>query len=431
MENGKAPVRLSVMDGRKTVSARALEQALDEAAPLLAACQAGEEQFCGDLGWLRVDEWAGEGALADIEALAGRIRAMADVFVLIGVGGSNNAARAAIRALAPAGGVPVVYAGNTLSPHALSEVLRAVEGKRAVIDCVAKNFETLEPGASFRLLREALEQRCGREEAARRILCTGTPGSPLEALCRAEGYTFLPFPPDIGGRFTALSPVHLLPMAVAGVNIRALAAGALAAEAFLRAAGPRDNPALRYAVLRWLYGKAGYRAELLAAFEPRFAGLFQWWQQLFAESEGKEGKGLLPVTGEYSEQLHSLGQYVQDGPRLLFETFLDVAAPGPADSLPVPASRAADGFGYLDGRDFWDVNKASFTATRAAHSAVLPCLTLTVERLDEKAFGSLFYFFAFACYLSARLLGLNPFDQPGVEAYKALMFRTLGKPGAQ
>ena len=425
-------IELSVLDGRGVVSPGALNKALAGAAPVLDACAAGEAQYAGSLGWLHVDEWAGEEQLAQIEALAGRIRDMADVFVLIGVGGSNNAARAAIEALGRGpGGVEVVWAGNTLSPYTLNRVLAAIEGRRAVIDCVAKNFETLEPGASFRLLRNALVRRHGKAGAARRILCTGTPGSPLEDLCRAEGYTFLTFPPNIGGRFTALSGVHLLPMAVAGVDIRALAAGARQAEGTLRSAPAGENPALKYAVLRDLYRQAGYKAELLAAFEPRLRGLFQWWQQLFAESEGKDGKGLLPVTGEYSEQLHSLGQYVQDGAHLLFETFLEVKTPSPADRLPVPPTDVADGFGYLDGRDFWDVNRASFTATRAAHSAVLPCLTLAVDTLDAAAMGRLFYFFAFACYLSARLLGVNPFNQPGVEAYKSLMFKTLGKPGAQ
>lgn len=420
-------LELSVWDGRGVVSAEELAAAEQRAAPLLARCLAGEERYADSLGWLRVDEWAGEEQLARAEALAAEIRRKADAFVLIGVGGSNNAARAVIRALAPAGGTQVLYAGNTLSAHEINDTLRRLEGRAVYLDCVAKNFETLEPGAAFRVLRGYLERRYGKTEAARRILCTGTPGSRLEELCARQGYAFLPFPPNIGGRYTALSYVHLLPMAVAGIDIRALARGAADMQRRLAREAAGKNLALRYAVLRSLYGERGYRAELLAAFEPRLAGFFKWWQQLFAESEGKKGKGLLPVTGQFSEELHSLGQFIQQGTPLLFETFLDVRIPGETDRLIIDADDLADGFAYLDGKDLWAVNKASFAATRKAHSAALPCLTLTLDRLDAYHCGQMFYFFAFSCYLSGELLGVNPFDQPGVEEYKDRMFRALGK----
>lgn len=420
-------LQLFVKDETNALSAGQLEKALADAAPLLDACRAGHAQYADSLGWLRVEEWAGEQKRAEIKARAQSIRRKADAFVLIGVGGSNNAARAVLRALEPAGPTQVLWAGNTLSAWEFNRLLEQLEGRQVYIDCVAKNFETLEPGSAFRVLRQYLKKRYGEEEAARRILCTGTPGSQLDDLCRREGYAFLPFPPNIGGRFTALSGVHLLPMAVAGVDIDELAWGAAAMEQQLRTQPAGENIALRYAVLRWLYGRKGYKAEMLSAFEPRLAGFFQWWQQLFAESEGKQGKGLLPVTGEYSEQLHSLGQFVQEGTPLLFETFLDVKEPGTKDSLVIGGTDVADGFGYLDGKDFWQVNRASFEATRAAHSQVLPCLTLAMDRLDAFHMGQLFYFFAFACYLSAELLGVNPFDQPGVEAYKQRMFRALGR----
>ena len=395
-------------------------------AHVLARCQAGEERYADSQGWLEVDEWAGPAVLDRTERLAAELRAIADTFVVIGVGGSNNSARAVIKALRP-NGARIVYAGNTLSAHELNGVLAELEGHDVVIDCIAKNFETLEPGSSFRLLRQYLVERYGREEAARRIVCTGTIGSPLEDLCRAEGYTFVPFATNVGGRYTALTEVHLLPMAVAGVDIRALVAGARTMERLLRTAPAGENSAFAYASARNMLWDRGYRVELLSFFEPRFRWFSKWWEQLFAESEGKDGRGIFPAAAECSEELHSLGQFVQDGTHILFETFLDVLEPGAGDSLVLGGTDVADAFGYLDGKDFWDINKASFTATREAHAGMLPCFTLELDRLDEEHMGMLFYWFAFACYASGELLGVNPFDQPGVEAYKRLMFDALGK----
>lgn len=395
-------------------------------AHVLARCQAGEERYADSQGWLEVDEWAGPAVLDRTERLAAELCAIADTFVIIGVGGSNNSARAVIKALRP-NGARIVYAGNTLSAHELNGVLAELEGHDVVIDCIAKNFETLEPGSSFRLLRQYLVGRYGKEEAAHRIVCTGTIGSPLEELCRAEGYTFVPFATNVGGRYTALTEVHLLPLAVAGADIRALAAGAKRMQEQLRATDGLENSAWRYACLRNILWDRGYRVELLGFFEPRFRWFSKWWEQLYAESEGKDGKGIFPAALECSEEMHSLGQYAQDGTHQLFETFIDLMEPGAGDSLVLGGTDVADAFGYLDGKDFWDINKASFNATRAAHAEVLPVLTLEIDRIDEEHFGMLFYWFAFACYASGSLLGVNPFDQPGVEAYKRLMFEALGK----
>ena len=395
-------------------------------AHVLARCQAGEERYADSQGWLEVDEWAGPAVLDRTERLAAELRAIADTFVIIGVGGSNNSARAVIKALRP-NGARIVYAGNTLSAHELNGVLAELEGHDVVIDCIAKNFETLEPGSSFRLLRQYLVGRYGKEEAARRIVCTGTIGSPLEELCRAEGYTFVPFATNVGGRYTALTEVHLLPLAVAGADIRALATGAKRMQEQLRKTDGLENSAWRYACLRNILWDRGYRVELLGFFEPRFRWFSKWWEQLYAESEGKDGKGIFPAALECSEEMHSLGQYAQDGTHQLFETFIDLMEPGAGDSLVLGGTDVADAFGYLDGKDFWDINKASFNATRAAHAEVLPVLTLEIDRIDEEHFGMLFYWFAFACYASGSLLGVNPFDQPGVEAYKRLMFEALGK----
>ena len=419
-------LELTVKDQQELVSEETLRQAMQCHADVLRRAQAGEAEYSDSQGWLDVNEWASDEILTHIEQIAADVRAHCDAFVVIGVGGSNNAARSVIEALAQQScDTQIIYAGNTLSPHALNQMLKSLEGKDYAIDCIAKNFETLEPGSSFRILRKAMAAKYSPEEAARRIICTGTYGSSLEDLCKAEGYTFVPFPTNIGGRYTAMSYVGLLPMAVAGIDIRALVRGAAEMQKQLHEGSAEDNLALRYACLRNLYYQKGYKLEMLASFEPQFRWFYKWWIQLFAESEGKDGKGLFPVASEFSEELHSVGQFIQDGTPLMFETFLDVAAHD--DTLIVENDGKKDFFDYLDGKDFWDINKAAFGATVTAHSQKLPCLILTVPTLDAYNFGQLFYFFQFACYVSGKILGINPFDQPGVEAYKAWMFKALGK----
>lgn len=413
-------------DDRNLVRPEELAAAEAQWAPLLKQAQAGEACYADSLGWLTVDRWAGPSALAEMEALATSVRARCKVFVVVGVGGSNNAARSVVEALRrPNDGPEILYMGNTLSPHALNRALAQLEGRDFMIDVIAKNFETLEPGASFRLLREVLYSRYPAAEAARRVICTGTPGSALETLCAEQGYTFVPFAADVGGRYSALTHVGLLPMAVAGISVRAVAAGAAAAEHRLRTAPAGQNPALRYAALRTLYARQGYKVEMLASFEPQLRWFYKWWIQLFAESEGKGGKGLFPAAAEYTEELHAVGQYLQEGTPLLFETFLEIA--GPNGSRVIHPDGIRDGFAYLDGKDFAEINRAAQEATLAAHRQRLPCLVFRLPLLDAAAFGELFYFFAFACYLSCKIQGVNPFDQPGVEAYKGWMFRALGK----
>ena len=419
-------LELTVKDQRELVTEEALRQAMQCHAEILRRAQAGEAKYSDSQGWLDVNERASNAIQTHIEQIAADVRAHCDAFVIIGVGGSNNAARSVIEALAQqSGDTEIFYAGNTLNPNALNRMLKSLEGKDYVIDCIAKNFETLEPGSSFRILRKAMTAKYGPEEAARRTICTGTYGSSLEELCKAEGYTFVPFPTNVGGRYTAMTYVGLLPMAVAGIDIRALVQGAADMQKRLHEGAPEDNLALRYACLRNLYYQKGYKLEMLASFEPQFRWFYKWWIQLFAESEGKDGKGLFPVASEFSEELHSVGQYIQDGAPLMFETFLDVTARD--DSLVVESDGKKDFFDYLDNKDFWDINKAAFGATVTAHSQKLPCLILRVPHLDAYNFGQLFYFFQFACYVSGEILGINPFDQPGVEAYKAWMFQALGK----
>ena len=416
---------ITVRDEARRVTEEALLRAMEQAAPVLRRARAGEEKYADSLGWLDVEKWAGEDTLRRVEEIAAQVRDTCGAFVLIGVGGSNNAARSVIEALGEGKGPRILYAGNTLSPHALQKVLRSLEGEDFAVDCIAKNFETLEPGASFRVLRRAMEEKYTPREMARRIICTGTPGSSLDALCRENGFAFVPFPTDVGGRYSAFSFVGLLPMAVAGVDVRALVRGGRDMAALLRAGKPEENLALRYAALRNLYNRQGFALEMLAFFEPQFRWFSKWWVQLFAESEGKEGKGIFPVSAEYSEELHAVGQYLQDGAPLLFETFLNVKTP--SGSLVLQPDGVKDHFDYLNGKDFADINRIAYEATVTAHSGKMPCVLLEIDDLDAYHFGMLFYFFQFACYLSGELLGVNPFDQPGVEAYKGWMFRGLKK----
>ena len=374
-------------------------------------------------GWVHCDEAAVQ--LDAIKEKAAEIREHADTFVLVGVGGSNQAARSVIEALRRPKGPKIVYAGNTLSAAYLSDVLAELHDKSVYINVIAKNFETLEPGSHYRILRSLMESIYGAPEMAKRVTLTGTRGSLLEKIAKDNGHLFLEFPVTVGGRYSAFTPVGLLPLAAAGLDIDSFISGGRDMERLLSACGA-ENPAVRYAALRNLLYKKGFLVEVLAGFEPRLAYFNKWWWQLFGESEGKNGTGIFPSFAVYSEDLHSIGQYMQSGQRILMETFLSVEKPGA--SLVVEGDRVEDRFDYLNGWDFTDINRAAETATLEAHSSGgVPCTKISVDRLDEYHFGQLFYFFMLSCAVSGKLLGVNPFDQDGVERYKKSMFKALGK----
>ncbi|MBR4360142.1 MAG: glucose-6-phosphate isomerase [Clostridia bacterium] len=416
--------KLSLTDrsGNLTEAEIAAEMAVH--AGLLERVKKGETEYRESLGWLDVSVWGGEPWISRYESLAREVQAQADVLVVIGIGGSNQAARAVAEAIGEKSGVRLVWAGNSISAYEIGEVIRQIRGKRVYIDVIAKNFETLEPGIGFRALRAFLKEQYG-EDYRRHVICTGTEGASLHALCEKHGYTFLPFPQEIGGRFTALSPVGLFPLAAAGMDIRALVQGAQAMRDRLMREEGKENTALRYAAVRNLLYRKGYRMEMLSFFEPRFFRFAKWWMQLFGESEGKDNLGLYPLFGNFSEDLHSIGQFLQEGTPVIFETFLEARRSGA--SLMLRDDDVEDGFEYLNGKDFDEVNRVACAATMQAHAERFPCLQISVDAMDETAFGQLFYFFFFSCYLSARMLGVNPFNQPGVEAYKVNMFRFLGK----
>lgn len=387
------------------------------------------------LGWRDLLLDPNDALLEDIETTAAEIRRNADVFVCIGIGGSYLGAKAVIEALTPyfrrpAGDeearVPeVVFAGHQMSGAYLSELLASLEGKSVYLNVISKSGTTLEPALAFRFLREWLEARF--DDADRRIIVTTDPSEgALNKLQRDRGYKKYQIPPDVGGRFSVLTPVGLLPIAVAGVDVRSLFYGAV--SACERFATPTDNPALDYAAIRYHLLRQGYGVEVLAVFEQKLAGIGQWWQQLFGESEGKQGTGLYPSVVQYSTDLHSLGQYVQEGQRFLIETFLLVDDDG--GNLPVPdAEGNLDGLNYLTGKTMREINRKAYEGTARAHlDGGVPVLTIRLDRLHPETIGECLYFFEHAVAVSGYLLDVNPFDQPGVEAYKKEMFRLLGKP---
>lgn len=383
------------------------------------------------LGWVNLDTCASEELLKQIQAKAAEIRKKADAFLLIGVGGSNQGARAVIKAFQPAGKPEILYTGNNLSPVYMGEILDRIKGKSVYVNVIAKNFATLEPGICFRMIRQYLETTYGEAGASERIIATGSPNnSSLERLATDKGYSFFPFPLDVGGRFSVLSAVGLLPIAVSGVDIRELLCGAKDMARLIQSTPLEENLAVQYGVVRNLLLSRGFCLEILGYFEPLLEYFSKWWVQLFGESEGKNGKGIYPTACSFSEDLHSLGQYIQDGRKMILETFINLEDPGA--NIPIPADPGTkDYFEYLDGKDFAFLNKTAYEATVKAHAdGGVPVINLNVPALTPYYMGQLFYFFEYACYVSATILGVDPFDQPGVEAYKTNMFTALGKKDA-
>ncbi len=381
-------------------------------------------EYSNSLGWMNIDEWADERSLREYKTLADKIRTRAEAFIVVGVGGSNQGARAVIEALGANGDIEIIWAGNFLSADCMNKVMQQIQGKSIYVNVIAKNFETLEPGITFRILRKYMKETYG-SDYAQRIICTGTRGSSLEILCREKGYCFLPFPTNIGGRFSVLSSVGLLPIAVAGRNIFQLVQGAKNMRKMLEQSPIESNPAIHYAVMRNKMYKEGYHIEMLSSFEPRMMRFSKWWVQLFGESEGKCDKGVFPTFAIFSEDLHSIGQYIQEGSGIMYETFLDIRCD--TASRKIEKDGIEDGFEYIQNQDLADINRIAFAATLSAHSKRFPCSVISMPELNEETFGELFYFFEMACYYSARLLDVNPFNQPGVENYKQIMFQKLGK----
>lgn len=409
---------------------------LEKLAPRVAEAARGlAEGTCAGrefLGWLELPSRIGEPELAACEAAAVRARADAQVVVVVGIGGSYLGARAVLDALPPAPGVglPLLYAGTGLCSAALDRVLRALEGRDFRVCVISKSGTTVEPAVAFRVLRGLLRQRYGDQGAAARITAvTDARRGALRQLAGAEGWETFVVPDDVGGRFSVLTPVGLVPLAMAGVDVRGLVAGARAMQEACAGEGLFDNPAHLYAAARYALCEQGFTTEVLSSFHSGLQTLQEWWKQLFGESEGKEGRGIYPASAVFTTDLHSLGQYLQEGRRNLQETFLCARRAVPGLVVPADPGADADGLGYLAGRPFDEINWIAYEATRQAHiQGGVPCQAIAVDQVTPRTVGALIYMFEKAIGVGGLLLGLNPFDQPGVEAYKREMFRRLGRP---
>lgn len=385
------------------------------------------------LGWVNWPSSIKPAFLEDIRQTAEHIRSNSDVLVVIGIGGSYLGSKAVIEALTPPfqqeKQLEVVFAGQLVSGAYLKQLIAYLDSKEVTLNVISKSGTTTEPAIAFRFLREYMEKRYGEEAASRIIVTTDEEKGALLSLAKEKGYKRYVVPEDIGGRYSIFTAVGLLPIAAAGYDIEQLIAGAKQAEEELQALDVHSNAAIKYAVIRkHLYDK-GYPVEIMATFDEKLKYVQEWWKQLFGESEGKEGKGIFPASVLYSTDLHSLGQYIQDGKRMLFETFLMVEQV--ADDLTVfEAEDNRDELNYLSGLTLHEFNKACHEATASAHlDGGVPQITLTMEQLDEKHIGHLLYFYMMTCAYSAYLLDINPFDQPGVEDYKRNIFKILKKPG--
>ncbi len=389
------------------------------------------------LGWLDLPVEQPTEEILRIRAAAQRIRQNSDVFVVIGIGGSYLGPRAGIELLQGAnhnigkgkGNPQIFFAGNGLSTRAWNELQRLLEGKDFSIAIISKSGTTTEPAIATRALRWMLERKYGTDGSRKRIFAITDPcKGALRQMAEEEGWETFVIPPDVGGRYSVLTPVGLLPMAVAGIDPMDLMSGAVEAK---KAYDLRsfENPVWQYAAVRNLLYRRGKAIELFESFEPGFKMFGGWWQQLFGESEGKDGKGLFPVTAEFTADLHSLGQMIQQGQRNIFETMVRFAPP--EQTAVVGADyKNLDGLNYLAGKTLDFVDEQAYLGTVAAHvDGGVPVLTIDAGRLDEKKLGELFYFLELSCGVSAYLLGVNPFNQPGVELYKRNMFHLLGKPG--
>ncbi len=402
-----------------------IEEFVDENIDLIKNILSPDKKSGNDLGWINIGENTDEELLTIIKNKALEIREHAEFFVLIGVGGSNQGARAVIESIGDSR-VKLIYAGNNLSPNYLNSIMGQIEGKSVYVNVIAKNFATLEPGITFRVIRRYMENIYGQEEAGKRIIATGSlNNSTLEILGKKKGYTLLPFPLDVGGRFSVLTAVGLMPIAVSGVDIDELLKGAREMKRFILSGSIMSNPAVQYAAIRNLLLKKGFSIEIMAYFEPMMAFFSKWWVQLFGESEGKNLNGIFPTACSFSEDLHSLGQYIQEGKRIIIETFINLLDQGSSFMIPNEL-QDIDAFSYIQGKDFAYLNKTAYEATIKAHvEGGVPCMVLNVPRINAYYFGQLFFFYAYACYFSASFLGVNPFNQPGVEKYKTNMSEFL------
>lgn len=381
-------------------------------------------------GWFDLPENFAVEDLKRLKATAAKIQANSDYLVCIGIGGSYLGHRALIEALRPQSRTQILYAGNSLSTIELEKLLETLDEADFSINVISKSGTTTEPAVAFRLLKAKLYQKYGDRAAERIYATTDAAKGALYTESVARDYERFVVPDNIGGRYSVLTPVGLLPLAIAGVDLDELLAGAAAERKTFLDANLATSPIARYATFRTNLLRRGYDVEVLACFEPCFRYFSEWWKQLFGESEGKAGQGIFPASVIYTTDLHSLGQYLQDGRRNIFETMLRFER-APSSAITVPeAAENLDGLAYLEGKTLDFLNSKALEATIVAHrDGGIPVSEVVVPDITARSMGALVFFFETVCAISAELVGINPFDQPGVEAYKRNMFHLLGKPG--
>jgi len=380
-------------------------------------------------GWRQLPRRVQGEELKKILAAAERIRDTSEVLVVIGIGGSYLGARAGIELIQPKDGPEIIFAGTGLSADDLNDKLDRLGDREFSINVVSKSGTTLEPAAAFRIWKGVLEKKYGANAKKRIYATTDAHKGVLKGIADAEGYETFVVPDDVGGRFSVLSAVGLLPLAASGCDVRTMVGTAAESMYALDLRSP-ENPAWQYAAMRNALYASGKKIEILASYEPSFRFMAEWWKQLYGESEGKNGVGIYPASVEYNADLHSMGQYIQEGPRTLMETVVSFERVRRDFEMPFSMGDP-DGLNYLAGRGLSDIAKVAMEAVKAAHIAGgVPNIGISVPLRDEAGFAELVCFFEMACAISGYMLGVNPFDQPGVEAYKKNMFRMLGKPGA-
>lgn len=392
------------------------------------------------LGWIDLPVDYDKEEFSRIEKAAEKIKKDSDVLIVIGIGGSYLGARAAIEFLRHGfynslpkekrGTPEIYYVGNSISSTYLQGVIDVIGDRDFSVNVISKSGTTTEPAIAFRIFKKMLEDKYGQEEAAKRIYATTDKArGALKDLATKEGYESFVVPDDVGGRFSVLTAVGLLPIAVSGADIKALMDGAASGRELALNEKFEDNEAMKYAAIRNILLRKGKSVEVLANYEPALHYIGEWWKQLYGESEGKDQKGIFPAAVDFTTDLHSMGQFIQDGARIMFETVMNVEEARETITIEKEAENL-DGLNYLAGKTMDFVNKSAMNGTILAHTdGNVPNLMIKIPKMDEFHLGQLFYFFEFACGVSGYILGVNPFNQPGVESYKKNMFALLGKPG--
>lgn len=429
-------IKINLKATEKFIPAGLWQDNLDKASDCLDTVLSGTGEGNDYLGWVNLPSGTDDSLVEACNGIVKRWRGKVDAVVVVGIGGSYLGAKCAIEALShsfyqqmPQTNPQIVYAGHNLSEDYAAELLEYLSLRKYAVIVISKSGTTTEPAVAFRLLKADMEKRFGKETARERIVAvTDASKGALKTLATQEGYTTFIIPDNVGGRFSVLTPVGLLPIAMAGFDIRALLAGAREMQRICTVK-EASNPSIQYAAARNALYATGKKIEILVNYNPRLQYLGEWWKQLYGESEGKDGKGIFPASVNFTTDLHSMGQYIQDGERSLFET--NVLVKNTAHTVKIETDgQNPDGLNFLAGKRIEEVNRMAQLGTRVAHvDGGVPNIEIEIERIDEYNLGALFYMFEMACGISGYMLGVNPFNQPGVENYKNNMFALLEKPG--